>query len=156
LAPLDAVLRRPGLAIKRAVMCLAPKPDHHLAPGRMIRFALVGLLATGAYYAILCILVELLAVGVLVATSLAFIVVTVENYFLHYHWTFRSKSPHARAFPAFLSMNVVGFGMNWAIMFAGTQLLNLNYLLVQAMAIAAIVAWNFIASSLWIFGGLRA
>jgi putative flippase GtrA len=119
----------------------------------MIRFALVGLLATAAYYAVLCILVEVLAFGVLLATSLAFIVVTVENYFLHYHWTFRSKSRHVQAFPSFLSMNVVGFGMNWAIMFAGTQVLNLNYLLVQAVAIAAIVTWNFIASSLWIFGG---
>ena len=122
----------------------------------MIRFASVGLLATAAYYAILWVLVEILALGVLVATSLAFIIVTVENYLLHYHWTFRSKGRHARAFPAFLSMNVVGFGMNWAIMFAGTRLLHLNYLLVQAVAIAAVVAWNFVASSLWIFADSKA
>jgi putative flippase GtrA len=137
-------------------MCPALKPEHHLALGRVLRFVSVGLLATAAYYAILCVLVEVLAVGVLLATSVAFVVVTVENYFLHYHWTFRSKNRHARAFPAFLSMNVVGFGMNWATMFVGTQVLNLNYLLVQAVAIAAIVLWNFIASSLWIFGSLKA
>jgi putative flippase GtrA len=118
----------------------------------MIRFASVGLLATAVYYAILCLLVEVLSVGVLLATSLAFIVVTVENYLLHYHWTFRSNSRHARAFASFLSMNVVGFGMNWAVMFAGTRVLNLNYLLVQAVAIVAVVVWNFTASSLWIFG----
>jgi len=118
---------------------------------RVLRFAAVGLLATGIYYLILVLLVEVLSVDVLVATSVAFVFVTVENYLLHYHWTFRSGNAHERAFPAFVAMNVVGFAINWSIMYLGTRTLAWNYGIVQAFAIAVVVAWNFGASSLWIF-----
>ncbi|MFT5710396.1 MAG: putative flippase GtrA [Halioglobus sp.] len=36
-------------------------------------------------------------------------------------------------------------------MYLGTSLAELNYLLVQAAAFAAIIIWNFCVSSLWVF-----
>jgi len=127
-------------------------PDHRHALARLPRFAAAGLLAAAIYCVLVGTLVELLSVGVLFANSLAFIVVAVLNYMLHYHWTFESTARHAFAFPSFVSMNVVGFALNWVIVCVGTKALHANYLVVQAVAVVGIVTWNFLASWLWIFG----
>lgn len=118
---------------------------------RLIRFGIVGALATVVYYALLWTMVEVFSVPVLVASSLSFIFVTIENYLLHYTWSFRSSKSHTQAFPRFLAMNVGGFGINWLVMFTGVVIADLNYLLVQAFAIFIVVAWNLALSYLWIF-----
>lgn len=123
---------------------------------RLMRFGTVGVLATVVYYGLLWTMVELLAIPVLIATSAAFIFVTLENYILHYTWTFRSANAHTEALPRFLVMNVVGFGINWLVMYVGTSLAAFNYLVVQAVAIAAVTAWNLALSHFWIFRPAKA
>lgn len=118
---------------------------------RLARFVTVGLLGTGFYYAVLYSLVEWLGIPVLIATSIAFILVCLENYILHYVWTFNMTGGHAFPFPRFIFMNFIGFWLNWTIMFLGVETLSLNYLLVQAGAIITVVSWNFTLCSLWIF-----
>ncbi len=100
-------------------------------------------------------MVEMLGISVLVATSIAFVLVTIENYALHHGWTFASAHSHSVAFPRFVFMNVIGFWMNFGIMAAGLHYLSLSYLLVQAFAIVAVVAWNFVVSSYWIFREIK-
>ena len=123
---------------------------------RLIRFGMVGALATGVYYGLLWVMVEIFAISILVATSAAFIFVTIENYILHYTWTFRSTNAHAETFPRFLIMNIVGFGINWLVMFAGVVIAGFNYLGVQALAITLVVAWNLALSHFWIFRKIEA
>lgn len=118
---------------------------------RLAKFVTVGILGTGIYYAILCSLVELLGIPVLIVTSIAFLLVCLENYILHYVWTFNVKGGHTFPFPRFIFMNFIGFWLNWGMMFFGVKMLFLNYLLVQAVAIVTVVSWNFTLCSLWIF-----
>jgi putative flippase GtrA len=118
---------------------------------RLIRFGMVGVLATVVYYGLLWTMVEIFSISILVATSVAFIFVTIENYILHYTWTFQSTNAHAKAFPRFLLMNIGGFGINWLMMFAGVVVAGFNYLWVQALAIIIVVAWNLALSHFWIF-----
>ena len=115
------------------------------------RFAVVGLLSTGVFYALLWFLVERADVPVLVATSVGFVVVTVMNYVLHYHWTFGSDNSHVYAFPKYVGMTVIGYFLNYSVMYMGVQVLEFNYLVIQAFAIAAVVSSNLYWSSRWIF-----
>jgi putative flippase GtrA len=101
-------------------------------------------------------MVERYRVGVLTATNLAFILVTVENYLLHYHWSFASDQKHVAAFPRFVLMNVVGFFINWTIMSIGVSTAIAHYLVVQAIAILAVVIWNYLLSRFWIFAAANA
>lgn len=119
--------------------------------GRLAKFAAVGLTATGVYYALLWGMVEFLGAQVLIASSVAFVAVTVENYVLHYVWTFESTGAHFATFSRFLAMNVAGFCINWAVMFLGVSKLGSDYLLVQAVAIVAVIAWNVALSYHWVF-----
>ena len=118
---------------------------------RLVKFVIVGLTGAIVYFLLLWWMVELMTAPVLLATSLAFLFVAIENYALHYGWTFRSSNPHSIAFPKFLFMSVIGFWINWGIMFAGVQHLGLNYLFVQGIAIIAVVSWNFLLTTFWTF-----
>ncbi len=111
-------------------------------PRRLARFAIVGAAGTITFYAVLWMLVELVHVAVLGATSIAFVIVCIQNYALHYVWTFDSAEAHVVAFPRFLVMNLLGFVLNWAIMYAGVEKMAVNYLLTQALAIIVVVTWN--------------
>ena len=117
----------------------------------LLRFAIVGVGGTLSYYALLIVLVEFLRVGVMVATSIAFVVVVLQNYALHYVWTFQSAASHATRLPQFVAMSATGFALNWLLMYAGVEIFSINYLLVQAAAVAAVVAWNLAITHLFIF-----
>lgn len=119
------------------------------------RFGVVGLLGTAVYYSILWVMVELLRAPVLVSSSVAFLIVCVENYVLHYRWTFDSSRAHVTTIPRFVFMNGVGFCINWGIMYVGVELLGRNYLFTQAVALVAVISWNFVLSSYWVFCSSR-
>jgi putative flippase GtrA len=118
---------------------------------RVIRFGVVGSVGAAIYFLTLWYMVERFNIPVLVATSISFLWVCLQNYVLHYSWTFRSEHAHGVALPKFLVMNILGFCLNWSVMYLGVKRLELNYLLVQVGATAAVVLWNFLVSSLWIF-----
>ena len=118
---------------------------------RLVRFALVGVTGALVYYAFLCLLVEVAHVPVMASTCCAFLFVVLENYLMHYLWTFRSATPHRKALPRFLFMSAVGFSLNGAIMLVGVEVLTFNYLAVQGVAVAVVVLWNFILAHYWIF-----
>lgn len=118
---------------------------------RFARFCVVGAAGAAVYYLVLVGLVELARLPVLVASSVAFTLVVLENYVFHYAWTFASNAPHRRALPQFIGMSAVGFGANAALMWLGVERLGLHYLLVQTFAVAAIFAWNFAVSHSGIF-----
>lgn len=118
---------------------------------RGIRFSIVGAIAACVYFVLLYAMVEWLHVEVMVATAIGYLVTMLESYVLHHFWTFKSSQNHAQAFPKFIAMNAVGFILNWVIMYAAVVVMEFHYLLSQAMAIATIIAWNFLAGSLWVF-----
>lgn len=118
---------------------------------KLTKYSLVGLLGAAVFYLALWLMVAQFGVPVLYATSSAFVLVTLQNYLLHYVWTFASDHAHHTALPRFVLMNVVGFGLNWSVMYLGVTQLEWNYLLVQTAAVAGVITWNFVVSNWWIF-----
>ena len=114
---------------------------------RLGRFGFVGGLGAIVYFLSLWTMVEIFHISVMLATSLSFILVVVENYVLHYHWTFGSNRSHVSAFPRFLLMSITGFLLNWGIMYIGTVEQVYNYLLVQTFSIMVIIIWNLVIST---------
>ena len=78
-------------------------------------------------------------------TCCAFLLVVVENYLMHHNWTFRSVAPHGQAPLGFLSLSLLGFCVNGAVMSDGAKRYGFNHLAVQAVAIAIVVPCNFLA-----------
>lgn len=129
---MDTVLRRARTLEPRAA--------------RAARYVTVGAFGTVLYYAALIMLVEALGVRVMTATCIAFVMVVAFNYVLQRMWTFRSPVAHSQAILPFAAMSVAGFGINSAVMAFGLAT-GIHYLLVQAVAIGIVVAWNYIVMS---------
>lgn len=118
---------------------------------RIFRFAVVGFTTAALYYGLLYAGVEYLGLDAVLVSSVAYVVVISGNYLMHYSWTFAVASPHTTALKRYLIMTSCGFVINGLIMYVGVSSLQLNYLLVQAIAMGVIIVWNYCISSLWVF-----
>ncbi|HEY0340024.1 MAG TPA: GtrA family protein [Steroidobacteraceae bacterium] len=118
--------------------------------GRLVRFGLVGVVATGIQYVILIMLVREIGMWPALASAIGFTVSAFGNYLLNYHFTFRSERPHAPAATKFVALAAVGLAINFVLM----QVLvaaGVYYLLAQVCATAVVFLWNFLGNSLWTF-----
>lgn len=118
---------------------------------RSFRFAVVGVATAALYYGLLYAGVEYLKLNAVLTSSVAYVIVIVANYLLHYSWTFAVSSPHTTALKRYLIMTTCGFFINGSIMYIGVSMLQFNYLLIQAVAMGVIIVWNYCLSSLWVF-----
>lgn len=115
------------------------------------RFLVVGGLTAGFYYCALLIGVELVGWSVIATSSLAYVVSLVINYLMHYRWSFESDRPHRTAVFLYLLMNLVGFAVNWVVMHSVQGESTIRYLVMQTLAIVAIVVWNYVVSNRCIY-----
>lgn len=115
------------------------------------RFAVVGVLTAALYYCLLMLGVERLLLSPTLASAISFPIVVVFNYLVHYSWTFAQRAAHGEALRRYLVMISCGFVINTAVMYVGAQLLSIQYLLVQAVALLVVVVWNFSISNAWVF-----
>ena len=115
------------------------------------RFALVGIATAALFYALVATGVELAGLPAPVASSIAYPLVLGFNYLLHFNWSFGVTAPQSIAVGRYLVMVALGFVLNGLIMHAGVKMLSANYLLVQTLAMAAVISVNFVLSLLWVF-----
>jgi putative flippase GtrA len=117
--------------------------------GRLLRFGLVGGVATGIQYLILIVLVHE-GVGPTVASAIGFVVSAFGNYLLNYHFTFRSNESHGPAATKFVMLAAGGLLINSVLMHV-LEGAGWYYLLAQVFATAVVFLWNFVGNSLWTF-----
>ena len=117
--------------------------------GRLLRFGLVGGVATGIQYVILVVLVHE-GVSPAVASAIGVVVSAFGNYLLNYHFTFRSRESHGPAATKFVALAAGGLVINFVLMHvlvgAGWY-----YLLAQVLVTAVVFMWNFVGNSVWTF-----
>ncbi|MFT4822476.1 MAG: putative flippase GtrA [Halioglobus sp.] len=118
---------------------------------KLVRFCVVGVLTALLQSTLLYAGVELAGGDSTIVSSLAFTIVVIFNYLMHYSWTFSDPAPHTQTLSRYLFMILFGFLINGSIMYVGVTQFDINYLLVQAVAFFAVIAWNFSIALLWVF-----
>ena len=118
---------------------------------KLIRFCVVGVLTALLQATLLYAGVELAGGDPTIVSSIAFAIVVMFNYLMHYSWTFSDPAPHTQTLSRYLFMIFCGFLINGSIMYVGVTQFDINYLLVQAVAFSAVIAWNFSVALLWVF-----
>lgn len=116
---------------------------------QLFRFLLVGGGATALHYAIYLVLL-LLGVSPVPASSVGFVISASFNYQLNRRYTFGSSRRHAEALPRFIATAAGGLALNAAIL-AGLTQLGLHPVPAQFGATMATLAWNFLLNRLWTF-----
>ena len=124
-----------------------PTPAIH----RLTRFGFVGVATAAIHVLTGTALWYITGVGKVTASNLAFLVAITFNYVAHKSWSFRNSTPHRFAIAKYLSAIGSSLAINTAIVHVGSELLAWHYILVQSLAMSALVPWNFVVFSLWVF-----
>ena len=117
------------------------------------RYAVVGGIAFLADYGTLFLFQELILTGgtpweLFISTAAGFIVGLIVNYVLSLTFVF-GKS--VAAFLIFTVVGVIGLGLTELIMYLGTELLHISYLIVKIAAAAIVLVWNYVGRKVLIF-----
>jgi len=124
------------------------------APARssaqFVKFAFVGLAATGLHYTIYLTLVMGFGVkpGIAAAIGAAFGACVV--YLLNRRYTFATQRAHRETIPRFVALSVFGALLNGAIV-SWLSGMGLHFLLAQVVATILVLFINFVVSKKWIY-----
>jgi dolichol-phosphate mannosyltransferase len=128
----SVALRRPANWVQLAKFCAVG------ASGYVVNLAVYGILLA-------------LGVNYLLAAVCSFLVAVTNNYLWNRAWTFRHQRGHLvfQGF-RFLLVSTIALGANLAFLSALVAL-GVPKLPAQALAIALVTPWNFVANKLWSF-----
>jgi putative flippase GtrA len=119
---------------------------------KLLRFAIVGGIATLIQYLTLIGSVELWHWNAVVASSVGYFLGAIANYLLNYYFTFRSDNRHRVAAARFAIVAVAGLALNALLMALLAEKLRLPYVVAQVLATVGTLIWNYWANSIWSFG----
>ncbi|NJO31783.1 MAG: GtrA family protein [Rhodospirillales bacterium] len=117
---------------------------------QFLRFASVGLVATGAHYAILVSLVEVWKIHPVLATSVGFVAGVFVSYTLNRQYTFEQTPPFALGLAKYYVALSAGLAMN-AITVAVLARWGFPYLVAQVVATGVVLVLNFLIARLVVF-----
>ena len=110
------------------------------------KFGVVGFLAFLIDYGLMVALTELLGIDYLVSATISFAVSVVFNYLASMRYVFQHKEDlsRTREFVIFLALSICGLVINDLLMFWGTTLLHISYLITKLFATAVVMVFNFV------------
>ena len=118
---------------------------------QLIKFGVVGVIATLIDLAVLMLLKEFMHVDVLVASAVAFSVSVIANYILSMLFVFESRgNSKVKEFLVFVILSIGGLLLNQFIMWIGTEIMTAYYLWVKAFALVFVPIYNFITRKIFL------
>jgi putative flippase GtrA len=126
------------------------KPKNWL---QLIRFCGVGASGYAVNLISFAILVHLLGVTYWVASPIAYLVATANNFYWNRRWTFshaREAHPGHQAWK-FFAVSLLSFGVNYAVLITLVKTTGMEQVLAQAIANAVGMPVNFLGQKLWSF-----
>ena len=118
---------------------------------QLIRFGIVGVIATVVDVALLVFLQEVVHIDVLVASALSFSVAVIVNYILSMLWVFKSKGEsRIKEFVIFVSLSIGGLLITQLVMWLGTEVMSIYYLAVKIFAIVFESTYNFVTRKIFL------
>ncbi len=122
---------------------------------QMMKFGVVGFLSFLIDYGLMVLLTEAFGVNYLVSATISFTVSVVFNYLASMRYVFRHKEgmSRRREFVIFVVLSVAGLIINNLLMWLGTGLLGISYLITKLFATAAVMVWNFVTRKKFLDAG---
>ncbi|MCI8425278.1 MAG: GtrA family protein [Adlercreutzia sp.] len=121
---------------------------------QFMKFGVVGIIAFAIDYGLMVLLTEAFGINYLISATVSFIVSVVFNYLasMRYVFTHKEGLSRRREFVIFVVLSTVGLGLNDALMWLGTSLLGISYLIVKIGATAIVMVYNFVTRKVFLDG----
>ena len=120
---------------------------------QLTRFCVVGVFSVGTYVAVMWLMVGGLGTTIVMGSIFAFFVGTSLSYAGNALWSFEARPSPGNA-TLFIAVTFIGLLLNTAIAWAG-QRLDANYLVVSAVIVVLVPAFNFTGHRLVTFQSRR-
>jgi len=108
------------------------------------RYLITGFSSAAVEFSLLYLFKEIFRLPLIEANSIALTIVFWFNFLLNRLWSFKSKNNVGRQLIMYGVLFLFNLAASDAIMYALTSFLHLQYLFAKALAIGAVVSWNFI------------
>lgn len=122
---------------------------------QIMKFGVVGVIAFVIDYGLLVVLTEVFHVDYLVSATISFTVSVIFNYLASMRFVFSHKEGMSRRkeFIIFVALSVCGLLINDAMMWAGVELVHIDYRITKLAATFVVMVWNFITRKIFLDGG---
>lgn len=118
---------------------------------QILKFGVVGGLAFLIDYVLLYALTEFVGIHYLISSVISFTVSLIFNYILSIKWVFDvTKKQTVKEITIFVILSVIGLGINQVVMYVGSDLLHIYYMLTKIVATAIVMVWNFVTRKIFI------
>ena len=119
---------------------------------QIFKFGVVGGIAFLIDYAVLFCCKEFLNLSVLLSAAIAFTVSVIYNYIASIKWVFdvNKEKDEKKNFILFIVFSIIGLILTEIIMWFGTDIININYLIVKIIATAIVMVFNFITRKMFL------
>ena len=124
---------------------------HRIYTRPEFRYLISGGTAALIHFAVLTTLVEWFATVPLVATSIGFVIGSLVNYLLQYHWTFEADGLHHVMLSRYAAVTLTTMAINNALFWTFTEQFGMHYLLAQLLATGMMVIVNFLINKHYTF-----
>ena len=115
--------------------------------GQILRFGVVGALAFVIDYGLLIFCTEVLGINYLISSAIAFSIAVIFNYILSTLWVFdtsENRQNKQAQFAAFVILSIIGLGLTELLMWLGTDVLGIYYLITKIGATGIVMIYNFV------------
>ncbi len=119
---------------------------------QILKFGVVGGIAFVIDYITLIVCKEIFNINVLLSAAIAFTVSVIFNYILSIKWVFDvNKDKNSKKnFIIFIIFSIIGLGLTELIMWFGTDIIKINYLIVKIIATGIVMIFNFITRKIFL------
>ena len=118
---------------------------------QILKFGVVGGLAFLIDYGLLYVLTVFVGIHYLISSVISFTVSLIFNYILSIKWVFDvTKKQTVKEITIFVILSVIGLGINQVVMYVGSDLLHVYYMLTKIVATAIVMVWNFVTRKIFI------
>lgn len=118
---------------------------------RFLGYAAAGIAATSAHFVVMVVLVTWTQAPEVRASSIGFLAGACVKYPLNYWAVFASRQRHRVAVPRFALGLAAGFMLNASLLAILLRLLDVHYMLMQAVTTGVVLFANYLLARFWIF-----
>ena len=118
---------------------------------QLIKFGIVGIIATFVDVGVLVVLKELLHIDVLLASAISCCVSVTVNYILSMSFVFKGKKQSKlKEFIIFVFLSIGGLCLNQLILWIGVTYVSVYYLIVKFFAMLIVPIYNFVTRKIFL------
>lgn len=117
---------------------------------KFLMYSFVGCICTLIYFISVFIFVELYDKDPVYGSTLSFIIMTIFSFLLNKKYTFGGDFTYKK-FSRFLLVSLIGFGLNYGIMYTICEVLLFHYSIGELVTILVIPLVNFTLNNFWTF-----